>query len=144
MKKANEWTRDEFTQWGLVNAHLEPWGTVRARLGYQLCEVRMISPDYMQFLALPEAWTPGTNGPLRGEVTQVIASTAADLEKYRGQVGGQDRVVSAKPACPTPATSRFSTVTTPKSSARSRSSNAPHFPAPRPVLAARLARVAGR
>lgn len=25
MKKANEWTRDEFTQWGLVNAHLEPW-----------------------------------------------------------------------------------------------------------------------
>ena len=33
MKKANEWTRDEFTKWGLANAHLEPWGTVRARLG---------------------------------------------------------------------------------------------------------------
>ena len=33
MKKANEWTRDEFAKWGLANAHLESWGTVRARLG---------------------------------------------------------------------------------------------------------------
>ena len=30
MKKANEWTRDKFTKWGLVNAHLEPWGTFGA------------------------------------------------------------------------------------------------------------------
>ena len=89
MKKANEWTRDEFTQWGLVNAHLESWGPFGRGWAYQLCEVRMISPDYMQFLALPEAWTPGTNGPLRGEVTQVIASTAADLEKYRGKLAGK-------------------------------------------------------
>lgn len=49
----------------------------------------MISPDYVQFLALPEAWTPGTQGPLRSEVTQVIASTAADLEKYRGKLAGK-------------------------------------------------------
>jgi len=89
MKKANAWTRDEFTQWGLVNAHLEPWGPFGRGWSYQLCEVRMISPDYMQFLALPEAWTPGTNGPLRGEVTQVIASTAADLEKYKGKLAGK-------------------------------------------------------
>jgi len=89
MKKANEWTRDEFGQWGLVNAHLEPWGPFGRGWAYQLCEVRMISPDYMQFVALPEAWTPGTNGPLRGEVTQVIASTAADLEKYRGKLAGK-------------------------------------------------------
>ena len=25
MKKANEWTRDQFAKWGLVNAHLEAW-----------------------------------------------------------------------------------------------------------------------
>ena len=23
MKRANEWTRDQFTEWGLANAHLE-------------------------------------------------------------------------------------------------------------------------
>ena len=26
MKRANEWTRDQLTQMGLVNAHLEAWG----------------------------------------------------------------------------------------------------------------------
>jgi hypothetical protein len=89
MKKANEWTRDEFTQWGLVNAHLEPWGPFGRGWAYQLCEVRMVSPDYMQFLAIPEAWTPGTNGPLRAAVAQVIATTSADLEKYKGKLAGK-------------------------------------------------------
>ena len=58
LKRANEWTRDQFTKWGLANAHLEPWGTFGRGWAYQLCEVRMVAPDYMQFLALPEAWTP--------------------------------------------------------------------------------------
>src|SRR5215471_18723739 len=26
MKRANEWTRDQMAQWGMVNAHLESWG----------------------------------------------------------------------------------------------------------------------
>ena len=89
MKKANEWTRDQFTKWGLINAHLEPWGTFGRGWAYQLCEVRMLSPDTMQFLALPEAWTPGTNGPIRGEVTQLVATTSADLEKYKGKLAGK-------------------------------------------------------
>jgi hypothetical protein len=89
MKKANEWTRDQFTKWGLANAHLESWGPFGRGWDYQLCEVRMISPDYQQFLALPEAWTPGTDGPLRGEVTRVVASTTADLDKYRGKLSGK-------------------------------------------------------
>jgi hypothetical protein len=89
MKKANEWTRDEFTQWGLVNAHLEAWGPFGRGWAYQLCEVRMVSPDYMQFLAIPEAWTPGTDGPVRTEVVQVVATTSADLEKYKGKLAGK-------------------------------------------------------
>src|ERR1043166_3074237 len=26
LKRANEWTRDKLTEWGLENAHLEAWG----------------------------------------------------------------------------------------------------------------------
>jgi hypothetical protein len=89
MKKANEWTRDEFTQWGMVNAHLEAWGPFGRGWAYQMCEVRMVSPDYMQFLAIPEAWTPGTDGPVRAEVVQVVAATSADLEKYKGKLAGK-------------------------------------------------------
>ena len=89
MKKANEWTRDEFTAWGLTNAHLEAWGTFGRGWAYQLCEVRMVEPDTMQFLALPEAWTPGTNGPIQAEAIQLTATTSADLEKYKGKLGGK-------------------------------------------------------
>lgn len=101
MKKANEWTRDEFAKWGMVNAHVEPWGTFGRGWAYQLCEVRMVSPDYMQFLALPEAWTPGTNGPLRGEVVQLVATTSADLEKYKGKLAGKI-VLIGEPRTPEP------------------------------------------
>ncbi len=89
MKRANEWTRDQLAHWGLVNAHVEPWGTFGRGWAYQLCEVRMTSPDYAQFLALPNAWTPGTNGPVSGEPVHVVANAAEDLEKYRGKLAGK-------------------------------------------------------
>ncbi|MBZ5647387.1 MAG: M20/M25/M40 family metallo-hydrolase [Acidobacteriia bacterium] len=89
MKKANEWTRDQLAQWGLATAHVEPWGTFGRGWAYQFCEVRMTSPDYMQFLALPNAWTPGTNGAVSGEPVHVIANNAEELDKYRGKLAGK-------------------------------------------------------
>jgi len=89
MKKANEWTRDQLAQWGLAVAHVEPWGTFGRGWAYQFCEVRMTSPDYVQFLALPNAWTPGTNGPVSGEPVHMVANSAEDLEKYRGKLAGK-------------------------------------------------------
>ena len=89
MKRANEWTRDALAKYGLVNAHIEPWGTFGRGWQYQFASVRMTSPDYMQFLALPEAWTPGTNGPVKAEVVHVVVATSADFDKYRGKLAGK-------------------------------------------------------
>ncbi len=89
MKKANQWSRDQLAQWGLVNAHVEPWGTFGRGWAYQRCEVRMTAPDTVQFLALPNAWTPGTNGAITGEPVHVVANTVEELEKYRGQLTGK-------------------------------------------------------
>jgi len=49
----------------------------------------MIGPDHAELLALPEAWTPGTAGPVRGPAIYVRASSKEDLEKYRGKVAGR-------------------------------------------------------
>ena len=89
MKKANEWTAKQLTEWGLVNAHVEPWGTFGRGWAYQMAEVRMTAPDTMQFLALPMAWTPGTNGPITGQPVLVTATTPEDLQKYKGQLAGK-------------------------------------------------------
>jgi carboxypeptidase Q len=88
LKAANDWTRDRFTSWGLVNAHLEGYPFGRG-WSFSSCQVRMVAPRTAVLLALPKAWTPGTNGPVRGEVMRIKAETPQDLEAYRGKVAGK-------------------------------------------------------
>jgi carboxypeptidase Q len=89
MKKANEWTRDKLAEWGLANAHLESWGPFGRGWSYQSVSVRMTSPDVAELLALPKAWSPGTNGPVRGKVVLAKLTAVEDLEKQRGKLAGR-------------------------------------------------------
>jgi carboxypeptidase Q len=88
LKEANEWTRRQFTDWGLANARLEGFPFGRG-WSFTSCEVRMTSPRTFPLLALPKAWTPGTNGPVRGEVVRVELGSEEDLEKQRGKLAGK-------------------------------------------------------
>ena len=56
MTRANEWTRDKLTAFGLTNAHLESWGPFGRGWSYEECTVRMTAPDVAQLWALPRAW----------------------------------------------------------------------------------------
>ena len=89
MKRANEWTRDKLTELGLSNAHLEQWGPFGRGWSYQSCTVRMLSPDLAQLTGLPRAWTPGTNGPVRGTSVKIKVEKVEDFEKYKGKLGGK-------------------------------------------------------
>ena len=79
-KQANEWTRDQFTRWGLVNAHLEGYPFGRG-WSFSACQVRMVAPRTAVLLALPKAWAPGTNGPVRGAVMRVKIESEKDLDR---------------------------------------------------------------
>lgn len=89
MKRANEWTRDKLTEFGLVNAHLEPWGPFGSGWSYDSCSLRLVSPDIAQLWALPRAWTASTNGVIRGGVVHVKLETKEDLEKNKGKLTGK-------------------------------------------------------
>jgi hypothetical protein len=72
LKAAGEWAAKQMTEWGLQNAHLEPWdfghpGWVNERL-----TAHLISPvkDVLSCEVL--AWTPGTSG--------VVTATAYHLQ----------------------------------------------------------------
>lgn len=95
MRKANEWTRSKLAEWGLVNASVEPWGTFGRGWSFDKVSVHVVDPTPFPLIAYPEAWTPGTNGPVTAEVVQVAIQTEADLEKYKGQLKG--RVVMVAP-----------------------------------------------
>lgn len=92
--KANEWTRDQLTAFGLSNAHLEAWTPFGRGWVNEYTNVRMTVPDVATLIAYPRAWTPGTNGVVQAGVVRVeIRLTpqemARDMEKYKGKLAGK-------------------------------------------------------
>ena len=87
-RAANDWTRGRFAAWGLSNAHLEPFPFGRG-WAYSHAYVRLVAPREGPLVAVPEAWTPGTHGPVRGPLLRVKIETEKDLEQYKGKLAGK-------------------------------------------------------
>jgi carboxypeptidase Q len=88
MKRANEWTRDQFTEMGLSNAHLEAWGPFGRGWANQYINVRMTSPDIAPLIVYAKAWTPGTSGVVSGKCVRVNIEKKEDFDKYKGKLAG--------------------------------------------------------
>lgn len=89
MKRANEWTRDQLTKWGLQNAHLAPWGPFGRGWTLKRFAAQVIEPQTIPLIAFPKAWSPGFAAPITADVVYVDARTEADLEKFKGKLNGK-------------------------------------------------------
>jgi hypothetical protein len=89
VKHANEWTRDQFTAMGCVNAHLEDWGEFGMGWTQLNTWVRMTSPDNAVFIAQAAPWSPATTGSVSGPAIWIDVKDEKDLDKYRGKLGGK-------------------------------------------------------
>src|ERR1700687_905282 len=81
MKRANEWTRDQLTKWGLQNAHLESWGPFGRGWSLKRFSAQVIDPLAIPLIAYPKAWSPSLAAPLTAEVVYVDAKDEKDLQK---------------------------------------------------------------
>jgi carboxypeptidase Q len=88
IRAAQEWAKTKLAEWGLQNAHLEAWGPFGRGWSLEGFAVNLVKPSYSPLIAYPKAWSPGTNGPLRGEVVYLKAKSADELEKYKGKLKG--------------------------------------------------------
>jgi hypothetical protein len=92
---AGDWAIRQLDDWGVANAHKErfPFGK-----GWSLVRFHatMTEPQVMPIIAMPKAWTPGTDGIQSAEVVRVDISTQEDLEQYRGKLRG--KIVLTQPA----------------------------------------------
>src|SRR5688572_32351401 len=86
IKSAGEWATKKLTEWGMVNAKLEPWGYFGRGWTNDRLTMHVISPTPFPVIAYAAAWTPGTNGTVTGEVVRVEGDSMADLAKYRGKL----------------------------------------------------------
>jgi len=89
LKKAQEWARDTLTDFGLNNARLEPWGEFGRGWSYEKVAVEMTSPTYMPMTAIPEAWTPSTNGVITGEPVLLDFKSVEEAEKFDKDLTGK-------------------------------------------------------
>ncbi len=87
--RAQNWVVDQLTKWGMVNAKREPWGKFGKGWEVQKNYAAITVPYYHAIIAIPKAWTPGTNGPIKGDVVLVKADTTTDLAKYKGTLKGK-------------------------------------------------------
>jgi hypothetical protein len=94
MKRANEWTHDTLTKWGLQNAKLEPWGPFGRGWSLKRFSAHVVAPQTFPVIAYPKAWSPSTRGAVTSEVVHLKGKTAADLEKYKNQLAGKIVLVS--------------------------------------------------
>jgi hypothetical protein len=109
LRGAQDWVVQQATDWGLDNAHLEPWdfghpGWLNERLA-----AHVVSPVKDALVVEALAWTPGTNGPLSAQTTSIELPAkptkerlAASLESVRDRVRG--RIVMVGPPQRVPVT----------------------------------------
>jgi hypothetical protein len=93
MTEANEWTRDKLTEYGLQNARLEAYPFGRG-WSWSRCSLDLVGERAKSLIAIPQGWTPGTNGPVEGDAFRLDAEKAEDLEKFKGQLAGKFVLIS--------------------------------------------------
>lgn len=89
LKHAQDWAVNQLTEWGLKNAKREAWGKFGKGWEVKKNYAAITVPYYHAIIAIPKAWTPGTNGPITGDVVVVKIDSAADFARYKGQLAGK-------------------------------------------------------
>jgi hypothetical protein len=96
LKRAEEYARDRLREWGLASAHIESWGPFGRGWALEGFTANVVSPAFSPLIAYPKAWSPGTNGVVRGDIVWLDVKTLADLDRYEGKLKG--KIVLFSPA----------------------------------------------
>jgi len=71
LKAAGEWAIEQMHAWGMKNGHLEPWDWGRPGWTNERLSAHLVSPVKDALVVEAQAWTPGTDGTVRGEALQL-------------------------------------------------------------------------
>ncbi len=96
MKRANDWTAEQFRAWGLAHVVVEPWGEFGRGWERVSYSGRVVTPYVQALQAIPTAWTGSTKGTVTGRAVVVSVDSAAELAKFRGKLKGA--IVLLQPA----------------------------------------------
>jgi carboxypeptidase Q len=89
IRQAQKWIVGELGEYGLANPHLEPWGPFGRGWSLEGFVANMTKPGFNPLIAYPKAWSPSTQGAIRGEPIYLDAKDEAGLQLYRGKLRGR-------------------------------------------------------
>jgi carboxypeptidase Q len=91
IREAAQWAVKKMTEWGLVNAKIEPWGGGTFGRGWECTRLAamMKAPEFQPLIAYAQPWSPGTNGDVTGEAIQVTITNAAEMDQWKGKLKGK-------------------------------------------------------
>lgn len=110
IKAAAKWTTTKLTEWGLANVKLEPWGPFGRGWSNERTYIALTKPYAFPLIGYARAWTPSTNGTVKGDAVLAIINTPEDMEDCRGKLRGKFVMTVAAsnlPALLQPPGSRF-------------------------------------
>lgn len=89
LRRANEWTAQKFKEYGTDRQWLEPW-TFGIAWQRGPMTLRLLRPQERELAGVSWAWSPGTNGPVAGDVVLMDAHDAGDFERrFAGNLRGK-------------------------------------------------------
>jgi len=102
LEQAAQWLMDQYRELG-IDVRREDYGTWRG-WNHGLLHVDLLSPRRQTLEANILAWSPGTDGPVEGDVVKVPEfRSAAEVEPWLGTVAGKMVLAShAEPTCMEP------------------------------------------
>jgi hypothetical protein len=95
-RAAGDWAVKRLKEYGLANVHLEKWGPFGKGWNLELYSGHMLEPMYQPIIAIPLAWTAGTDGVVSGNPILVTPQTQAELDAFKGKLAGKIVLISPK------------------------------------------------
>jgi hypothetical protein len=93
-KAAADWTSSKLTEWKLQNVHLETWAPSGRGWSLKHFSAHMLEPKTIPLIGYPKAWSPGTDGTIKGKAVYLDAKADTDFTKYKGKLKGTIVLIS--------------------------------------------------
>jgi carboxypeptidase Q len=107
LKAASDWVVKRTTEWGLKNAHLEPWDFGRPGWANERTAAFLTAPVKDSLVVEALAWTPGTKGPVTASAVLIDApgrvtreQLNAYFDEHRARVKGRIVLVGTPASVP--------------------------------------------
>jgi carboxypeptidase Q len=97
-REAAQWASTKLKEWGLQNVHFENWAPLGKGWTLKKFSAQVTSPRAFPLIAFPKAWSPSTDGPVRGQLVYLKVGMESELDNFKGKL--KDAIVLLDAARP--------------------------------------------